>query len=228
MRMTETGDRDAGEEVNEDIPVDVGERGALAMIEGEAGEHRDTLAAGRDMTLLVGEQRAGFRPGNRRIDFRLEARFAAQDPRFARGNRPVDGCRSFGSSRSVRDFGSARDLRSAGRPGRRRVRFAHAAACVGPPGKSVAQTPWRGRRASIRQRRAIARAAASRTRLKLGQSLKSIIINCSPSIIASPPQASRPSVAAAAEALLANSSCTRSDIGPSSTSVVKYSPPLTP
>src|ERR1700726_1282799 len=44
MRMTETGDRDAGEEVNEDIPVDVGERGALAMIEGEAGEHRDTLA----------------------------------------------------------------------------------------------------------------------------------------------------------------------------------------
>src|SRR4029077_5931530 len=222
---------DAGEKVDEDIAVYVGKRGPLAVIEGKAGQQRNTLAAGRDMALLVGEQRARLWPGNRGVDFRLESGSAARDPRLARGNRPVDGCGSLGNSRSARDFGFARDLRSAGRPGRRRMRFAHAAACAGPPGKIVTQTPWRGRRASIRQRRAIARAAASRTRLKLGQSLKSIIIKRSPSITASPPHVSRPSVAAAAAALLAKSSRTCSDnvsFSSSSSSAAKYSPPLTP
>ena len=73
MAVAEARDRDAGEKIDEHVAVDVGERRALAMIEREAGEQRDTLAAGRDMALLVGEHRARIWPGNRRGDFRLEA-----------------------------------------------------------------------------------------------------------------------------------------------------------
>ena len=71
MAMAETRDRNAGEEIDEHVAVDVGERRALAVIERDPGEQRDTLAAGRDMALLVGEQRARVRSGNRGGDFRL-------------------------------------------------------------------------------------------------------------------------------------------------------------
>ena len=86
MAVAEARDRDAGEKIDEHVAVDVGERRALAMIERDAGEQRDTLAAGRDMALLVGEQRARIRSGNRGGDFRLEAgparglRFTDRDP----------------------------------------------------------------------------------------------------------------------------------------------------
>src|SRR5690242_21831874 len=68
MAVAETGDRDAGEKIDEHVAVNVGERRALAVIEGQTGEQRDTLTAWRDMTLLVGEQRARLRPGNRGCD----------------------------------------------------------------------------------------------------------------------------------------------------------------
>src|ERR1700677_4217787 len=55
MAVTETGDRDPGEEIDEHVAVDIGQRRALAMIERNPGEQRDTLASGRDMALLVSE-----------------------------------------------------------------------------------------------------------------------------------------------------------------------------
>jgi hypothetical protein len=55
MAVAEAGDRDAGKKIDEHVAVDVGQRRTLAVIERDAGEQRDTLAAGCDMALLLGE-----------------------------------------------------------------------------------------------------------------------------------------------------------------------------
>ncbi len=86
----------------------------------------------------------------------------------------------------------------------------------------------RGRARSFNARRAIARAAGARTRLKLGQSLKSIIAKRSPSTTASPPHASRPSAVAAMPAASASARATSSETSPSCAMTLKYSEPLTP
>src|SRR6185437_16269076 len=70
MAVTEARDCDAGKKIDEHVAVDVGDRRALAMIECETGKQRNTLAAGGDMALFVGEQRARLGPGNRGGYFR--------------------------------------------------------------------------------------------------------------------------------------------------------------
>ena len=50
--MPEARDRDARKEIDVGVAVGVGERRAFAMIECEAGEQRNSLAAGRDIFLF--------------------------------------------------------------------------------------------------------------------------------------------------------------------------------
>src|SRR5712692_9437253 len=58
MGMAEARDGDSREKIEIDVAVGVGQRRAVAMIEGNAGEQRDALPAGRDKTLLAIENRA--------------------------------------------------------------------------------------------------------------------------------------------------------------------------
>src|SRR5579864_9446602 len=132
MAVAETRDRDAGKKIDEHVAVDVGERRALAVIERDSGQQRDTLAAGRDMALLVGKQRARIWSGNRGGDFRLEAG-PARVLRFTRERGSVDGLGtidllgSAGGFGSVCDLRSLYDFRSGTCPRCWRLRFAHAA-----------------------------------------------------------------------------------------------------
>src|SRR5258707_4792126 len=52
MRMAEACDRDARKKIDVGVAVGVSERRAFAMVECEAGEQRDSLAAGRDIFLF--------------------------------------------------------------------------------------------------------------------------------------------------------------------------------
>jgi len=53
MAVAETRDRDAGVKIDKGVAVGVGKRGAVAMIERDLREHRDSLPAGRDVALLL-------------------------------------------------------------------------------------------------------------------------------------------------------------------------------
>src|SRR5258707_5639077 len=90
MAVAETRDRDAGKKIDEHVSIDVGERRALAVIERDSGKQRDTLAAGRDMALLVGEQRARFWSRNWSGYFRLKTG-PARGSYFVRGRGTVGG-----------------------------------------------------------------------------------------------------------------------------------------
>ncbi len=68
MGMAEARDRDTGKEIEENIAVNVGQGCAFAMIEGEAGEQRDTLASGGEDLLLAFKDCSGPGPGYRRPD----------------------------------------------------------------------------------------------------------------------------------------------------------------
>src|SRR5258708_11563066 len=152
MAVAETRDRDAGKKIDEHVAVDVGERRALAVIERDCGKQRDTLTAGRDMALLLGEQRARFWSRNWSGYFRLKTG-PARGSYFVRGrgtvggpgisNRPgpISGFRSVCDLRSLYDFRSVHYFRSAGRSRRRGLRFAHAAACLRPRGKVWLRSP---------------------------------------------------------------------------------------
>ena len=157
MAVAEARHGDAGEKINVHVAVDIGERRALAMVEREAGEQRDTLAAGRDMALLVGEQRARVRSRHGGGDFRLEAG-PARRVRFADRSigslRTVGGCRSIAGLRTRCTCG----FRRAACSRHWRLRFAHATAREGPPGKIAL------RRSGAADARASGSAAQSRAR----------------------------------------------------------------
>src|SRR5271166_2329447 len=182
VAVAEGGDRDAGEKVEVGVAVGIGERGAVAMIEGDLGEQRDALAAWRHMALFLVKDCARFGSRDRGFDLgqfgapveivHLSRRPASEGPRTTRRPR---------GNLLVLQFGSGQKLRLACAPLR-----------------------W-----SRRHRRAIARDASTRTRLKLGQSLKSIILNPSSCTTASPPQVSSPSASAAVAAARARSSLSR-------------------
>jgi hypothetical protein len=65
MRVTEARDRDAGEEVEVLLAVDVGQRAAPTLGERELRELRDPLDAGRDHRALGFVERARPRPRDR-------------------------------------------------------------------------------------------------------------------------------------------------------------------
>jgi hypothetical protein len=52
MPMAEARDCDSGEKIDVGVAVGVGERRALAVIECDPGEQRDSLAAGRNIALF--------------------------------------------------------------------------------------------------------------------------------------------------------------------------------
>ena len=66
--MTEARDRDTREKIDVGVAVGVGQRRAFAMVECEAGEQRDPLAAGRDILLLEVEDLFRLRSGNGCLD----------------------------------------------------------------------------------------------------------------------------------------------------------------
>ena len=80
MRMAKACDRDAGEKIDVDVAVGVGERRAFAVIEGDTGEQRDALAAGRDIFLFEVEDLLRLGSGNCSLD---------------RGKFSVGGCRGL-------------------------------------------------------------------------------------------------------------------------------------
>src|SRR5271154_2666455 len=69
MAVAEAGDADAGEKIDVTITVGIGKRGAFAVVESDAGELRDTLAAGRDIAILAIENLARFGSGYSRLHF---------------------------------------------------------------------------------------------------------------------------------------------------------------
>src|SRR5258708_31122782 len=105
MAVAETRDRDDGKKIDEPVAVDVGGRRALAVIERDAGKQRDTLTAGRDMALLLGEQRARFWSRNCRGDFRLKTG-PARGSYFIRGRGTVGGLGTDNRPGSVGGFRS--------------------------------------------------------------------------------------------------------------------------
>ena len=64
MRMAEAADRDAGDEVEILVAVDVGDRAALRMVDDDLREERDRLQAGRHRLRLVLEDRLRLRAGH--------------------------------------------------------------------------------------------------------------------------------------------------------------------
>jgi hypothetical protein len=64
MAMAEAGDRHPGEKIQVNVTVHVGERGAFAMIEGNARQRGNPLPAGSEVALLLFEQRPRAWPGN--------------------------------------------------------------------------------------------------------------------------------------------------------------------
>ena len=68
MPMTETRDRNPGKEIYVGVAVGVGERRAFAVIECDAGEQRNPLASGRDVTLFGVENFLRLGTGNRSLD----------------------------------------------------------------------------------------------------------------------------------------------------------------
>ena len=70
MRMAQARDRDAREKIYVGIAVGVGESRAFAMVEGEAGQQRNPLAAGRDIFLFEREYLFRFGSRNSGLDRR--------------------------------------------------------------------------------------------------------------------------------------------------------------
>jgi len=70
MPMAQARDCDSCEEIDVGVAVGVGERRAFAMIECDAGEQRDTLAAGRDIALFGVENFLRLWTGNMSLDCR--------------------------------------------------------------------------------------------------------------------------------------------------------------
>ncbi len=64
--MAQARHRYPGEEIDVGVAVGVGERSAFTMIEGDTGEQRNPLAAGRDIALFGVENffRLGTRDGS--------------------------------------------------------------------------------------------------------------------------------------------------------------------
>src|SRR5208282_149805 len=55
MAVAEAGHCDSGEEIDVDVAVGVGQRSAIAALEGHSGQRRDSLAARRYIARLFGE-----------------------------------------------------------------------------------------------------------------------------------------------------------------------------
>jgi hypothetical protein len=70
MSMPQARDCDSGEEIDIGVSVGVGEGRALAVIECDTGEQRNTLAAGRDIALFGVENFFRLRPRNMSLDCR--------------------------------------------------------------------------------------------------------------------------------------------------------------
>jgi hypothetical protein len=68
--MAEARDCDSGEEIDVGVAVGVGQGRAFTMVEREAGQQRNPLAAGRDIALLGLENFLRLRPGNMSLDCR--------------------------------------------------------------------------------------------------------------------------------------------------------------
>ena len=64
MRVAEAADRDAGDEVEIFVAVDVGDRAALRMVDDDLREERDRLQAGRHRLRLAVEDRLRLRTGH--------------------------------------------------------------------------------------------------------------------------------------------------------------------
>ena len=64
MRVAEAADRNAGDEVEIFVAVDVGDRAALGMIDDDLREERDRLQAGRHRLRLALEDRLRLRAGH--------------------------------------------------------------------------------------------------------------------------------------------------------------------
>ena len=70
MRMPQARDCDPGEEIDVGIAVGVGERRPFAVIEGDTGEQRNPLTAGRDIALFGVENFLRLRPRDVSLDCR--------------------------------------------------------------------------------------------------------------------------------------------------------------
>jgi hypothetical protein len=68
--MPQARDCDSSEEIDVGIAVGVGQRRAVAVIECDPGEQRNTLPAGRDIALFGVENFLRLRPGNMSLDCR--------------------------------------------------------------------------------------------------------------------------------------------------------------
>ena len=68
--MAEARDRDAGEKIHVGVAVGVGKRRAFAVIERDAGEQRNSLAARRDILLFGVEDLLRLGAWNRGLDCR--------------------------------------------------------------------------------------------------------------------------------------------------------------
>jgi hypothetical protein len=61
MRVAQAGHRHAGVQIDVRIAVEIDERRTLSPLDGELGEQRDRLQAGRDVALLFVKERFGSR-----------------------------------------------------------------------------------------------------------------------------------------------------------------------
>src|SRR6266446_2253024 len=62
MPMTERCDGDAGKEIQKHVTIGIGKRGAIAAIESDSSQKRNTLSSGSNVRLLVGKYFFRVRP----------------------------------------------------------------------------------------------------------------------------------------------------------------------
>ena len=68
MRVTERADRDAADEVEERVAVDVGDRGALCVVDDDAGHQRVALRARREVRVFALPQGLALRARDRGLE----------------------------------------------------------------------------------------------------------------------------------------------------------------
>src|SRR6185295_19091972 len=89
VRVAERADRDPADEVEELVAVDVGDLGALGVIEDDAGHQRVALGTGSQVLVLARAQRLAFGAGHRGHEVAVLVRGLRHGAVFYRNARPI-------------------------------------------------------------------------------------------------------------------------------------------